>query len=356
MTVEITRTEHSSADLRRSAARSSDARASRRMPAIALLLEGCGRGEAAEQCGMDRQTLRDWVHRYNAEGLPGLSNRPHAGAPPRKLNPAQEAAVAAWVRDGSTVEEDGVVRWRLVDLRARIATHFDVHLHERSVGKLLHRLGFRRVSVRPRHPQIDLAAQEAHKKNFADLVAAAIPEHARGKPVELWWQDEARVGQQGSLTYVWADRGSRPPAPRDQRYGWAYIFGAVCPQRGVGAALVLPHANTDAMNLHLAEISSQVAADARAVLILYGARWHQTGDRLRLPANISLLPLPPYSPQLNPIENIWQFLRRNYLSNCVFDTYAAIVDACCSAWNALVAHPDRIRSIASRAWAQAVSA
>ena len=168
-------------------------------------------------------------------------------------------------------------------------------------------------------------------------------------------KDEARVGQQGSLTYVWAPRGSRPRAPRDQRYEWAYIFGAVCPARGIGAALVLPHVNTAAMNLHLAEISSQVTPGAHAVITLDGAGWHQAGGKLRIPDNISLLPLPPYSPELNPVENIWQFLRQNHLANRVYDTYAAIVEACCNAWNALTTAPDRISSIASRAWTAAVN-
>ena len=186
-------------------------------------------------------------------------------------------------------------------------------------------------------------------------MAAAIPDHARDKPIELWWQDEARIGQQGSLTYVWADKGSRPRAPRDQRYDWAYLFGAVCPTRGVGAALVLPSVNIAAMNLHLAEISILVAPGAHAVITLDGAGWHQSGGKLKLPDNISLLALPPYSPELNPVENIWQFLRQNYLANRVFDTYAAIVDACCDAWHALVTAPDTIRSIAYRKWAEAVT-
>ncbi len=115
---------------------------------------------------------------------------------------------------------------------------------------------------------------------------------------------------------------------------------------------MLPHANSEAMSLHLAEISACVAPGAHAVLILDGAGWHQTGGRLRVPDNISLLPLPPYSPQLNPVENVWQFLRQNQLSNRVFDTYRAIVDACCDAWNSLVAEPGRITSIATRHWAQ----
>ena len=110
------------------------------------------------------------------------------------------------------------------------------------------------------------------------------------------------------------------------------------------------------MNLHLSEISSQVAASAHAVLILNGAGWHQEGGDLRVPANISLLHLPPYSPELNPVENIWQFLRQNFLSNRVYADYRAIVDACCAAWNALTAMPDCIRSIASRQWARTVSA
>ena len=196
-----------------------------------------------------------------------------------------------------------------------------------------------------------LCAAGGSQKNFPDLVAACIPSPARGKPIELWWQDEARIGQQGTLTRVWAERGSRPRAPRDQRYDWAYLFGAVCPARDIGAALVLPKADAEAMNLHLAEISRIVTPDSHAVVLLDGAGWHQTGGKLNVPDNISLLKLPAYSPELNPAENIWQFLRQNHLSNRVFDGYDAIVDACCDAWNALAAEPGRIQSIATRPWA-----
>jgi transposase len=108
------------------------------------------------------------------------------------------------------------------------------------------------------------------------------------------------------------------------------------------------------MNLHLQEISTLVAPGAHAVLLLDNAGWHQPGGKLKLPDNISLLHLPSYSPELNPVENIWQFLRQNHLSNRVFETYTAIVDACCEAWNALIATPARITSIATRSWAEAV--
>ena len=109
------------------------------------------------------------------------------------------------------------------------------------------------------------------------------------------------------------------------------------------------------MNLHLAEISRQVAPGAHAVITCDGAGWHRTGGELKLPDNISLLKLPPYSPELNPVENIWQFLRQNHLANRVFATYDDIVDACCEAWNALTAAPETITSIATRTWAKTVN-
>jgi transposase len=166
MTVKITRLELTPLDLRRAAAGTKNADAARRMLAMALLLEGQSRELAARQSGMDRQTLRDWVHRYNAEGLAGLFDRPHGGGAARKLTAAQESELAVWVRAGPDLETDGVVRWRRSDLGRKIARAFGVHLHERSVGKLLHRLGFRHLSVRPRHPQADSSAQEAHKKTL----------------------------------------------------------------------------------------------------------------------------------------------------------------------------------------------
>lgn len=168
--------------------------------------------------------------------------------------------------------------------------------------------------------------------------------------MELWWQDEARIGQQGTLTRVWAERGSRPAAPRDQRYAWAYLFGAICPARGTGVGLVLPTANAAMMNLHLREISAAITSSAHAVLVLDGAGWHQTGGQLEVPANITLLHLPPYSPELNPVETVWAYLRGNKLSNRVLDTYDAIVDACCDAWNWFTAQPKRIVALGTRDW------
>ncbi len=168
--------------------------------------------------------------------------------------------------------------------------------------------------------------------------------------IEIWWQDEARIGQKNKITRRWAKRGTRPVAPHDQRTRSAYIFGAVCPARGVGAALVLPVCNTVTMNLHLREISATVAPGAHAIVIVDQAGWHFS-NALEVPDNITLLALPPKSPELNPVENIWQFIRDNWLSNRVFKSYNDILDHCCFAWNSLIDQPWCIMSIGLRDWA-----
>ena len=168
--------------------------------------------------------------------------------------------------------------------------------------------------------------------------------------IEIWFADEARVGQKNKITRRWAKRGTRPIAPRDQRTASTYIFGAVCPHEGKGAALILPACNTEAMNLHLAEIAKAVAPKAHAVLLVDQAGWHLS-TRLVVPANITIIPLPPKCPELNPVENVWQFLRDNWLSNRIFKSYDDLVDNCCAAWNKLVDQPWRIMSIGLRQWA-----
>jgi hypothetical protein len=159
-----------------------------------------------------------------------------------------------------------------------------------------------------------------------------------------------RLGQKNGLVYQWAKRGSRPSQPADQRYDSAYLFGAVCPARGMGAALAMPRVNTEAMQKHLEAIALAVAKDAHALIVLDRAAWHMTA-KLKLPGNITLLPQPPKCPDTNPQENIWQYLRQTYLSNRIFESYEAIIDALCDAWRKLIADPPRITSITSRSWA-----
>jgi len=173
----------------------------------------------------------------------------------------------------------------------------------------------------------------------------------QGTVIEIWFQDEARVGQKNKITRRWAKRGTRPSAPHDQRTISSYIFGAICPALGKAAGLVLPVCNTDAMSLHLAEISQTVAPKAHAAVLMDQAGWHTT-EKLVIPDNITIIPIPAKCPELNPVENIWQFMRDNWLSNLIFETHDEIVDHCCKAWNKLVSMPNKITSIGTREWAQ----
>jgi len=170
------------------------------------------------------------------------------------------------------------------------------------------------------------------------------------KPIEIWFQDEARIGQKNGLVRQWARRGTRPRQPADQRYESAYLFGAICPARGTGAALVLPFADTEAMQLHLDEVSCHVAKEAHAVLLCDRAGWHTT-TALKVPRNMTLILLPSRAPELNPAENIWQSMRQNWLSNRVFETYDEVVEGACDAWQKLIAQPETIISIGWREWA-----
>jgi len=146
-------------------------------------------------------------------------------------------------------------------------------------------------------------------------------------------------------------KGDASDQPKDQRYANAYVFGAICPARDTGTALVLPYANADAMQHHLDDLSRCVAAGAHAVVTLDKAGWHTT-RRLHVPPNISLLHLPPASPELNPTENIWQYMRQTSLSNRVFRDYDDVVEVASSAWNKLTAEHGRIASIGTRSWTE----
>jgi transposase len=168
--------------------------------------------------------------------------------------------------------------------------------------------------------------------------------------VDVWFQDEARVGQQGSQTRIWAKKGTRPRVVKQQQFLYEYIFGAVCPSQKTCAAVVVPYANHEGLIEHLNEISHHVPVGRHAVIIMDQAGWHHKID-LCIPSNITIIHLPPYSPELNPQEQVWQHLKDTYLANRVFKDHKEIVDACCKAWNSFAQMPEFIKSLTERDWA-----
>jgi len=181
-------------------------------------------------------------------------------------------------------------------------------------------------------------------------VIDVVPDGVGLEAVEVWFQDEARVGQRGTLTRMWAPKGSRPRVIRQQQFEAAYVFGAVCPADGKAAALVMPKANSEGMQHHLDLIAGAVTSGKHAVLVVDRAAWHVT-EKLLIPNNLSILPLPPYSPELNPVEQIWQQLRQSDWANRCFKNYDEIIDVCCQAWNTFASQPDIVRKLCSRKWA-----
>ena len=200
-----------------------------------------------------------------------------------------------------------------------------------------------------------MAAKGDGRDEQATALAFAQLRTARGTRVELWFADEARIGQKNTLTRVWGQTA----AAKDLGFTSAYVFGAFCPGEGKAAAVIMPICNTIAMkNHHLREISSQVGTAAHALLVLTptpaevagGAGWHDS-QALAIPDNITLLALPPYSPELAPVERIWHYLRSHWLANSVFRSLPDIMDACETAWNRFAGDPGLVRSRCAVAWA-----
>jgi putative transposase len=180
------------------------------------------------------------------------------------------------------------------------------------------------------------------------LIEAVARRHP-GERVELWFMDEARVGQKGGVTHVWYQKGVRPRGVRQQGFASAYLFGAVCPGRGEGVALVLPEVSTAAMSTFLAELARAVPAGTHAALVLDGAGRH-VSDELSVPANLTLIHPPPYSPELNPVERVWEYLRDRWLSHRVLANPVCGFQPSRSCAKASGGTPARWQSRTARVW------
>lgn len=191
-------------------------------------------------------------------------------------------------------------------------------------------------------------------KKFQIKTILKIPGHISLDKVDIWFQDEARFGQQNTTTRIWAEKGTRPRVVQQQQYIYAYLFGAVCVTNGNTEAIIAPFSNMDVMKEHLTLISKATASDRHAVVIMDGASWHQEYLEDEH-SNLSIIHIPPYSPELNPIEQVWSWLRQNEIANRTFKDYEDIVEKCSSAWNRFRESVERVISLCSRDWAKLTS-
>ena len=223
--IPITRQEYTADDLYELAKQCGSGKQAARARAIAMILEGASRAQAARSQGMQIQILRDWVMRYNEDGFDGLANRPRGGRTCR-LRPEQIEIVGTWIKAGPDLEEDGVTRWRIKDLVRKIREVFGVAYSENGVRKLLRRADFRYMTARPVHPKTDFERQAEFVAEFWEQVRSKLGPEARERPIEIWFQDEGRIGQKGMTSRVWASKKHRPRVVRDHRYSYLYLFGA----------------------------------------------------------------------------------------------------------------------------------
>jgi transposase len=294
----------------------------------------------------DEKAVRCWLRRFIEFDYEGLIEKAGRGQRPRLPKEKEEE-----FRDelDKLYEKRKGGRIKVDDIQKLLLDKFDCNYSHSGVYTLLDRINIVWITGRSKHPKHNEKLIENFKENFPDEVIKIKKELDNDK-IEIWWQDESRVGQQGSLSRVWATKGTRPRVVRQRQFLNTYIFGACCPEKDKGCALILPECHTGMMQLHLDEISKNVEDGFHAIVIIDSASWHTT-EALNIPNNISLSPLPAYSPELNPMEQVWQKIKGDSLTNTTFKSYEDIVERCAEAWNSFCDEDGNIKQLCSRAWA-----
>ena len=232
---------------------------------------------------------------------------------------------------------------RAADVRRILEREFGVLMGRQAVYDLLDRLGYSDLMPRPHHEDANPEVQAFFKEIVAEQIEAIAADHPE-KEVRVYFQDEARFGTQGTITRAWARKGSRPRAVRQNGREWLYVLMAVCATTGAASALIMPGSDTAAVNPFLEQFSGELPAGAHAVLIWDGAG-SRTGKGLVVPGNLSLIRLPPYSPELNPVENLWHHLRSHYGSNREYDGYQGLQEGATHSVRAVCEDAGRLKTI-----------
>ena len=283
----------------------------RRFQAVILAKQGRTAQDIARCLGRSLRAVKNWVAQYNRGGIAALQERPHPGRPPR-LTPDHYPRLKRRLDDPPR-PEDGVCSLRGREVQRVLEQEFGVLLGLQAVYNLLHRLDYSSLMPRPQHEQANPEVQEFFQEIVVEQIEAIRDAHP-DEEVHLYFEDEARFGQQGTITRVWAPKGSRPRRVRQAGYTFLFVLVAVCASTGDASALIMPELNAEVLNLFLGPFSRELPAGVHAVLIWDGAGYHVSAD-LRVPSNVSLILLPPYSPELNPVEHLWHFLRAHHWSN-----------------------------------------
>ena len=313
----------------------------KRVQAVILARQGWTASHVAQSLGCSLRSVKNWVAQYNRGGLEALREQPRPGRP-RSLDPEHYPRLVQRL-DAPPRPEDGVCALRGVDVRRILEREFGVTMGRQAVYDLLHRLGYSNLMPRPHHEDANPEVQEFFKEIVVEQIEAITTGHP-AEEVRVYFQDEARFGPQGTITRVWARKGSRPRAVRQNGREWLYVLMAVCAATGMASALIMPELNTAVVNLFLEQLSRDLPAGVHVVLIWDGAGFH-SGKGLVVPVNVSLIRLPPYSPELNPVENLWHYLRSHHWSNREYEGYKGLEEEAIRSVRAVCQDAGRLMTI-----------
>ena len=339
-------------DLRRLARAIPAKRLWKRHQAIILATQGQDATAIAValRCGV--RSVQSWVKQYNEHGPDALREGRHTGRPPRISGP-ELARFKGRVEAGPT-PEDGRATFYGQDIRRILEAEFGAKLCLQAIHDLLHRQGLSSLMPRPQHKDADDQLQASFKEVVAEQIRAtrdARPD----QEVQVWFEGEARFGQQGTMAGVWARKGSRPRAVKQTRYGYPYVLTAVCAATGMASGLIASTLDIGVVNIFLRRFSEELPSGVHAVLIRDGAGSH-TSPRLVVPANVSPIRLVPYSPELNPVENLWHYLGSHHWSSRVYADHEALEGAAMDAWRRVCLVPELVRSICAAPYVDAKDA
>lgn len=313
----------------------------KRHQAVVLALQGHTAAWIGQILHCSRASVQNWINLYNQGGPDALQEKPHPGRPPRLSGP--ELIRFRERLEAGPTPEDGRATFYGLDLQRILQDEFGVTLGLQAVYDLLHRHGYSSLMPRPQHKDADEELQSIFKEVVLDQIEAIRQAHPQEK-IEVYFEDEARFGQQGTMARVWARTGTRPRAVKQTQYGYLYLLTAVCATTGDAHGLICSTLNVAIINLFLEQMSRDLPKGVHAILIWDGAGFHK-GDDLVVPSNISLIELVPYSPELNPVENLWHYLRSHYWSLRVYADLDALEEAAMAAWRKVCLSPELVKSI-----------
>jgi len=291
-------------------------------------------------------TIYNWTHLYNRHGIEGLLSKKKGGRRRETMSVEKEQSFLRQLVNDAAV---GIIV-TAVKIRLKLKNIISKTISRSCVYDILKRNKWRKIAPRPQNPKSSKDIREEFKNEFPKLVEEAVKtfDPADKRPVKILFEDEGVFGRINELKYCWAPHGIRPTIKFQIVRQFDYVFATVCPGSGETFSLILPEADSQMMNLFLVELSKHYS-DFKIIIVCDQAAWHKS-KLLNVPDNIRFVYLPAASPELNPVEHLWDHVRENFIGNQIFDSLGALEEVLEGAFKYIYHNPDSIKSLVSFSW------